>query len=209
MKLVEMLQNPLIPPIQLAKAVTKTFGERWMGWDPEVLDNELHDELNLHDRPRENLDKLQAMRFIKISNSPWTNWHVFSQSALALNGVPINVNMAAMPSPAHIAYAVDVMQRVAPKREFSQEVIWLMAAMLFAQGYVRMPESGEGMESDMGDLVNHALSVLCKRNGGDDVLDDAEEIEEAEMRAATIDTYLKAKHDAERRIERGEDGDIA
>jgi hypothetical protein len=197
------LDNVLTPPIPLFEAVTRLLGERWLGWDPEVVRHELIREISsLQDIPRENQDKLQAMRFLRISNAAWNDWHVFAQTTLALNGVPIDPESAAILAATHMAYAVDVMKRVDPKKQFSQDVVWFIAAMLNAQGYTRITGPGKDRFAahHLGDLVNPALSVLCKRSGGSDTLDDPEEIEEAQLRMDTINTYLEAKLAGEARM---------
>lgn len=209
MNLASELDNVLTPPIPLFEAVTRLLGERWLGWDPEVVRHELIREISsLQDIPRENQDKLQAMRFLRISNAAWNDWHVFTQTALALNGVPIDPESAAILAVTHMAYAIDVMKRVDPEKQFSQDVVWFIAAMLNAQGYTRItgPRKGRFAAHHLGGLVNPALSVLCKRSGGSDTLDDPEEIEEAQLRMDTINTYLEAKNAGEERMRAADHG---
>jgi hypothetical protein len=197
------LDNVLTPPIPLFEAVTRLLGERWLGWDPEVVRHELIREISsLQDIPRENQDKLQAMRFLRISNAAWNDWHVFAQTTLALNGVPIDPESAAILAATHMAYAVDVMKRVDPEKQFSQDVVWFIAAMLNSQGYTKISGTGERdfAAQALADLVNTPMSVLCKRSGGSDTLDDPEEIEEAQLRMDTINTYLEAKLAGEARM---------
>jgi hypothetical protein len=197
------LDNVLTPPIPLFEAVTRLLGERWLGWDPEVVRHELIREISsLRDIPRENQDKLQAMRFLRISNAAWNDWHVFAQTTLALNGVPIDPESAAILAATHMAYAVDVMKRVDPEKQFSQDVVWFIAAMLNSQGYTKISGTGERdfAAQALADLVNTPMSVLCKRSGGSDTLDDPEEIEEAQLRMDTINTYLEAKLAGEARM---------
>lgn len=203
MNLASELDNVLTPPIPLFEAVTRLLGERWLGWDPEVVRHELIREISsLQDIPRENQDKLQAMRFLRISNAAWNDWHVFAQTTLALNGVPIDPESAAILAATHMAYAVDVMKRVDPEKQFSQDVVWFIAAMLNSQGYTKISGTGERdfAAQALADLVNTPMSVLCKRSGGSDTLDDPEEIEEAQLRMDTINTYLEAKLAGEARM---------
>lgn len=88
----------------------------------EIVEPETIRQL-MPDLSEEDFNELEAIISVKSSNYPFENFYVFENVVHALNGMVPRVDMIEGSSPLWIWYACEIIQKLRPNMELSQEVI--------------------------------------------------------------------------------------
>lgn len=152
---VMILQKDGLSPATYFDVVNQLLPEEWMTWEPETVWSELEAVLGIDvdEISRATKNKIMAYRMAHNSSAPWEDWHVFLNTALAMNGVVPNTDTAQVISPSQVAWAVAKLTEIHPDWKFSESVRAIAAVMLYNDGVCWVP----GL---LGDIVNDHLFHL-------------------------------------------------
>lgn len=137
-------------PLVLDVLLLSKYGPEWLAWEPETLWHEIEQDFRVTPSVYAR-NKINALKTTHVVDTPWTEWEVFNQVALALTDVIPDFRVLQKPSPAQVISAVEVMGKIRPL-PFSEEVGRYVAAcflsesiyylpppVAFAQPYAEMP----------------------------------------------------------------------
>lgn len=130
-------RDPEAHPLVLALVLLDTYGDEVLGWDGEVLRVTLIRDSR---QPTGSVwTKIQAVRTLLNSPSPWRQWEVLHWLALGLAGEAPNFIYMEQPDLGHIGACIDMMRIVDPSREFGEEVDKFVATVLKQDGFPWAP----------------------------------------------------------------------
>ena len=130
-------RHPNAHPLTLDLLLLDRYGVDYLFWEPEPLRITLkRDDVLLSNQA---WTKIQAVRVLHNSPSPWRRWEVFHWVALGLNGKTPNFAFMEEPELGVLAAAVDIMRIVDRPREMGEEVDKYVAAVAKADGIVCLP----------------------------------------------------------------------
>lgn len=155
-----LLLDEKTPPSLLYDAVKKEIGTAWLKWEPEVIWDEIEEEIG-KDIPRINKEKIMALKLCINTTVPWEDWHPFTICVLAFNNVPFDADLGQEVSPSHLAYGVRVMKELQPDHEFKRDVEFIIASNLISTGIAWLPAE------PLGEIVNEAIAYLVDAMNGD------------------------------------------
>ena len=201
-----VLSSPESPPTALARALSKAFGEAWVGWEPIVLWTEIKEDTGV-DLSRAHKDAIMAIRLCMTTNLPWTDWRPFLATVKALNGNEVNPQVVSPLSLSDLAYGIDLMRRLKPSQEFSDEVMSMAGITVWDHGACWIPQA------QLGEIVNEyllsqqetedqreLLTILAKDYYSDDGLDAMDDVDLVRMhtiKLKSLDLYIGMKRKAE------------
>ena len=180
-------------PILMYRDLVRMYGQEWLSWEPETLWSEIEeDEELVRSIPRGNRDKIMALRTAIRTDIPWNHHEVFENVALGLTGYEARFDIIQSLNTYQIAFALDVMSRIHPTLELSDEVIGYIAATLAYNGLVYAP-------ADMFGPVQEVLDRSSRDDGRTrDAIkkawDDKKEPDEARIDVDPVDHNLDRLH---------------
>jgi len=202
----EILSSEGSPPPALAKALHSQYGNDWLEWDPITIWAEVKDDFGI-DLSEEHKNAIMALRTCMGVVAPWKEWYPFVRVVDALNGDLASIEYVAPPSIADLAYAVDLMTRLKPDIQFSDEVRRMMAITLWDHGVCWAPVNGLGrfvndylLEYQKTPEQRLFLSFLAKdylADDGYDAMDDYDAVRMHTIKLKSMDIYVTMKRKAE------------
>jgi hypothetical protein len=133
-----LFTNSNAHPIVLSFAMTRAFGEEWLGWTHETLWTEIQQTFSTQISELAK-SKVRAMQALSTINMPWDKWQVFEKVVQVLNNVVPNFYLMQKPTLAQIYAAVDIMNSVRAEA-FDDEVKLYMAAVVIDEDVSFVPE---------------------------------------------------------------------
>jgi len=118
--------HPDSHPVVLDYAMLRTFGPEWLGWDGPVIRVEIEHEAG-NPVSDHNMEKLQAVRAIHVSEQPYLEWHVFEKVIQALNNNMPEFKVVQACTPAQLLAGVNIMHQVR-RSDFDDEVLRYIGA---------------------------------------------------------------------------------
>jgi hypothetical protein len=98
------------------------YGPAWLDWDILVLKRALLEDFGVKEPAEHVLNKMQACRTLHVIDTFWTDWHIFSPCALALNGVSPDFEEMQTANAGECLMAADCALRVRSDIDYSLEV---------------------------------------------------------------------------------------
>jgi hypothetical protein len=127
--------------------LTKTFGDSWIKFDPEVLIKEIEEQYGLTEPIADvPLNKIWCAQLINKSMEPFTNYHVFEKCVRSFNDKPIDFTMRENNVDlGEIVFGLKIMQDLTPADDiydnFSEAVFDYLADTLVKNNYrIAYPE---------------------------------------------------------------------
>jgi hypothetical protein len=136
-----------IKPIEIDKYLTTKFGDEWWDLDMGVIEQKLWQEHAVTMTPQVK-EKVWAVKVLCNNQTPFLDWHHFTQIALAMSGVMADFDMLQKPSPGMIIGAIKSMQAIRPQESFSDEVKTYASLLFIDAGIVTPPPSVSGILSN-------------------------------------------------------------
>lgn len=152
---VKILSNEKSPPILVLRAMYKELGHQWVNWEPEVIWDEILDEVGV-EPPRVNKDKIMALKLCIKTTVPWEDWHPFTVCVLCFNNIPVDMEIGQECSPVQLAYGVKILTELQPEHVYRRDVQFMAASMLVSNGICWVPQE------PLGSVVNEALEHLIQ-----------------------------------------------
>lgn len=116
-------------PVVIDFALLKAFGLEWYGWEPETIWSEIKRvfQMNISEVNRA---KVQTLKTLHVSNTPWVHWQVFEKIVQGLNNNVPHWAFMQVPSLEQLYAALDMMEHIRVM-EFSSEVkLYIATAVL-------------------------------------------------------------------------------
>lgn len=153
-----MWRHPNAHPLALALVLLDRYGESFFEWDPLPLKLTLErDGISLSNSV---WTKIQSVRPLFTSPSPWRQWQIFHWVCLGLAGHSPNFVYLEIPEPGHLGAGFDMMRSVDPKRETSDEVDKFIAASFRNDGIPYIPDPLSFAQREL-----EVPRITCKRCG--------------------------------------------
>ena len=154
-------RHPNAHPLTFDLLLLNKYGPEYLGWEPEPLRLTLkRDDIRISN---EAWTKIQAVRVLHNSPSPWRRWEVFHWVALGLSGKTPNFNFMEEPELGVLAVAVDIMKIVDRPRDTGEEVDKYVAVTAKADGHTCLPPPLDFAQRELSQP-----QVRCKRCGTTD-----------------------------------------
>lgn len=132
-----MLNLELAHPVPTEVLLLDAFGPEYWDWEIETLRVELQQTFRASP-PQANMDCIQALRTIHISNA-WTHdWMLFEKLVAALNNQPVSFLQGQKPSLGQLMAAVDAIDAIRPV-DFGMDVRLYAAAVIRDDGAYPVP----------------------------------------------------------------------
>lgn len=130
-------RHPNAHPVALALLLLDKYGKSYLTWDSEVLRLTLgRDGIQLSNSV---WAKIQAVRPLFNSPTPWRRWEAFHWVSQGLAGLQPTVEYMEEPELGYAAAAIDAMRLVDPKRQTEEDVDKFIAAALLDHNIVYAP----------------------------------------------------------------------
>lgn len=124
-----------VHPILLMRDLTRLYGQEWLSWEPETIWSEVAEDERLSTPiPRENRDKVMAVRTAIKSDFPWKRFEVFENVAHAFTGMVPRFDVMQPLEPYQAAFAIDVLHKIHPGIDLDDDVLGYLAALLLEDG---------------------------------------------------------------------------
>lgn len=131
-------RHPSAHPLVLDILLLDKYGPEYLQWEPEPLRLTLKRDGTLISNSV--WVKIQAIRVLHNSPSPWRRWEVFHWTALGLNGRSPNFAYMELAELGHLAVAADIMKIVDRDRITDEEVDKYVASVATELGELYLPE---------------------------------------------------------------------
>jgi hypothetical protein len=116
-----LLQHVDAHPVILGTYLLQLFGPSWLLWETESLLIHLrgvgHPTVS-----HTNLDKIQAVKALQTSDTPWQHWDVFNHCVHALTGEQPDFTTMQIPSVIQCAVGTDIIEKVRDDVSWGAEV---------------------------------------------------------------------------------------
>jgi hypothetical protein len=140
-------------PIVLDFAMLKAFQLQWLGWEPETLWAEcqraFHSQISELTRA-----KLQTLRTIHVSNSPWEHWQVFEKIIQGLNNNIPRFDLMQAPGLEQLYAGIDIIDHLR-QVDFSNEVKLYMAAAVLNEEVTFVPPPLDFIQTELSQPYYH------------------------------------------------------
>jgi len=133
-----MLNTEHAHPVPTEVLLLDAFGPEFWEWEVETLRIELQQTFRASP-PQHNMDCIQALRTIHISNAWFHDWMLFEKVVAALNNEPVSFQNGQKPTLGQLMAAVDAINAIRPV-DFSQEISLYTAAVILDDGAYPVPE---------------------------------------------------------------------
>lgn len=125
-------------PILIDMVLLKKYGPQWLGWEQEVIWEEIKEDFHHNVISVLTRHKINAIKTCHIVDSPWTAWEVFALTAQPLNNNLPDFRSLQKPTIPQIIAAADMMSKI-HNRSFSEEVAQFIAACFLDEGVIYLP----------------------------------------------------------------------
>lgn len=129
-----------ISAIKVFKTLNKFVGDKWYEYEIETI-RTLLERAGFKNLKANVWDCIMAMKVVINTDFPCEDWDIFVNSALALSGAIADFDELRLPSAGMIISAINVIQYVKPKCEFSREVKSMICVLLRNDGLILPPPS--------------------------------------------------------------------
>ena len=149
------------PALDLKAALDKRYGEEWVGWMPETLDQMILMDFNTVPT-QQNREKVLAMKMCLNINYAWTDWKIFQKVVLALNGIIPNFEVVEDPSLSQVMRALPILRKLRPEDEFEDDVKKYIAVLCKAEDLIMPPPQLEGICGTYVDRITNPENLHFK-----------------------------------------------
>jgi hypothetical protein len=133
----DIWRHPDAHPAVLLLLLLDKYGPDFLEWHPDVLKLTLErDGISLSNK---SWNKIQAVRVVAASPSPWRQWEVFHWVSRALTGETPNFVYLEQPELSQLIIGADLMKLVDPARTTSHEIDKFVAAVFKQEGIAYAP----------------------------------------------------------------------
>jgi hypothetical protein len=148
-------------PILLDLAMVRAFQLSWLGWEPETLWSEIQGTFG---SPISELTraKLQTIRTLHVSNSPWEQWQVFEKVIQGLNNNIPRWDLMQVPGLEQLYAGVDMIDHIR-RVDFAPEVRLYIAAAVLNDDVTYVPPPLDFVQVEVSQPYYH-----CKDCGNED-----------------------------------------
>ena len=115
------------------------------------------------------IEKLLALKAVKVSNTPYENFYTFQKVVLALNGIAPNFTMMEDITPEQIWYAIHEMRMHNPAGIFSPEIVLYVQKVFNNNGLYFYPP---GLDVEDNSLLPKVIANVSKHELSDDIFID-------------------------------------
>ena len=158
--------HPLVTDLWLLKA----FGPEYVLWEPETLWQLLEKKVGHLGTVAKN--RIQALRTIHVTTTPYQLWEVFLPVVMALNGTPPRFDVMQVPSVGQLLLGIDVMWSIRAL-EISDEVERYCASIFMGHGLHYAPPPLSRINKHFKTSSSEKLQVVGKMNGSHVLLPDS------------------------------------
>ena len=132
-----MLNLEIAHPVPVEVLLLDAFGPDFWEWEIETLRVELQRTFRASP-PQFNMDCIQALRTIHMSNAWYQDWVLFEKTVAGLNNVPVSFQHGQKPTMGQLMAAVEAINEIRPV-DFSLEVQLYSAAVVLDDGAYPVP----------------------------------------------------------------------
>ena len=120
-----------VHPLVLDMALLKAFGVEWMTWEAETIWSEIRHVF----KPRAEISdsaraKIQAVRALHTSDSPWDHWQVFEKIIQALNNNLPRADVVQPPTIEQLYVGIDIINEIRTATFHAEVKAFIAAAVL-------------------------------------------------------------------------------
>lgn len=119
---INLFQHPDAHPLVLDIILLRKYGPEWMMWEPETLVWRIPQDFRTTDVSDLNLEKIQAVKTLHFTDSPWQDWEAFLPCCMAVNGIFPDFDVLQAPTVAQVLIAVDIFNKVRQDVPWSEEL---------------------------------------------------------------------------------------
>lgn len=140
-------------PVVIDFALLKAFGLEWYVWEAETLWAEIQRvfKMNISEINRA---KVQVLKTLHVSGTPWEFWHVMEKIIQGLNGVVPRWSVMQMPSLEQLCAAIDMMEHIRVE-EFKPEVRLYMAMAVLEEDVTLVPPPLDFLQLEVSQPYYH------------------------------------------------------
>lgn len=154
-------RHPNAHPLTFDLLLLNRYGVEYLDWEQETLRFTLkRDNIQLSN---EAWTKIQAVRVLHNSPSPWRRWEVFHWVTLGVNGKAPNFSFMEEPELGILAAAMDIMGIIDRPRETGEEVDKYVATVAMVHGHVYLPAPLDFAQRELSQP-----KISCKKCGTED-----------------------------------------
>lgn len=150
---INLFQHPDAHPIVLELALLQKYGPEYFLWEPETLEWRIPQDFKTRDVSELNMNKIQALKMLHVSNRYWREWEIFNVCTAPLNGSYPDFEVLQVPTVAQCAVSVDVAGRVRTDVQWSDEVVGFLEVVHRHDGIFCAVEPLDFVSIDAADLV--------------------------------------------------------
>jgi hypothetical protein len=140
MRAYEIFVRRYIPPSSYRDVLTRTFGEGWLGGEPETLRSEIAGVWGVNPLA-EVFEKIMALQTFLTTDLFWDDLLFFENIILAFNDVHVDPDMIQQATPKEIAYGVTVARQLSDREDFVEDVVEYIRACHREEGVLVYHES--------------------------------------------------------------------
>lgn len=164
-----ILENGDLNPIQVFAACKSFWGEEWLDWEPETIEQTAEEDgIKIHPI---NMGKMFAIRSILKTDSFFEDPRVFSKVCIAFASKHVDWAVIQKPRTYEVAATVALVDRFLKDGEYSDDVSAFVAACALDDGFVQLPPQLT--------FADFQFSTELALTMGDDVLDFQKSVMEA------------------------------
>jgi hypothetical protein len=119
---INLFQHPDAHPLVLEIALLQKYGPEYFLWEAETLEWRIPQDFKTRDVSDLNMNKIQALKTMHVSDRYWTDWEIFNWCTAPLSGLYPDFEVMQVPTLAQCAVSVDIAARVRTDVAWSEEV---------------------------------------------------------------------------------------
>ena len=124
--------------VHLYKKLIDTFGDEWLGFEPETLEVALKEKWGSYSDSL--ITKVMALQAFLLTDAVYNDCFIFQKWILLLNDYPVNWNQMQELSVLDILYGIEQMEEIRPRDVFSDEVLEYIADIFQDNGVTEFTE---------------------------------------------------------------------
>lgn len=134
---VSLFSSSLTTPVELDQAMIEKYGSDWLTWTPETLWQTIRADWGTQ-IARINMEKVNAVFLLHVSDSFWRHWETFEKVVLAFNNhIPL-FDRRQEPTVGQMLHAVFQASEIR-KEDFQAEVLSYIALVAKEEGFLWLP----------------------------------------------------------------------
>jgi hypothetical protein len=195
---INLFQHPDSHPAVLDLLLLRKYGPEWMLWEPETLQFRIPQDFHTTEVSDLNLSKIQAMKTLHLSDTPWQRWEVFVWCTMPLNGIFPDFEVMQVPSVPQSLVAIDIFNKVRRDVAWSDELKVYLGVVWHHDGVFCPIDPADFVKVDTTDTGIDCSKILAEwpsvRKA--DVAPTAETVEAEQLRRMLVaHQYLKESRD--------------